>query len=333
MAYIGRNPTTSSNQIVRRYVANTDFIAGTTTSLTLPEDPGSANVVCVYIDGVYQEHSEFTVQGTSLTFTTAIPTDASAVEVTLVKAISIGTPSDGTVTTAKLADSAVTSAKTASVIGGFGNVQVYTANTTWTKPSGLKRVKVTVIGGGGSGGGAAATGAGQASAGGGGGGGGCSIKIVEAASLGTTENVTVGTGGTAASAGGTGVTGKTSSFGSHCSATGGSGGTAGGAGNGDQPSSADGGAGGIGSSGNMNFKGGAGHLGMLFGSISQGVGGFGGSSFMAGCTKNSFTTTNTTGEAGSAYGGGSSGGATGSSQSAVGSTAGADGIVIVEEFF
>src|SRR5262245_32598691 len=60
-----------------------------------------------------------------------------------------------------------------SIVGITGaalkSVQVFTANGTWTRPSGIRRVIVEVIGGGGAGGGAAATGASQAAVGGGGG--------------------------------------------------------------------------------------------------------------------------------------------------------------------
>lgn len=313
MSYIGRNPATYSNQVVKKYVAGTDFTAGTTTTLTLPEDPGSANVVCVYIDGVYQEHSEFTVQGTVLTFTTAIPSGTGAVEVTLVKALNIGVPSDGTVTTAKLADAAVTSAKTASVIGGLGNVQVYTANTTWTKPSGLKRVKVIVIGGGGSGGGTSDS----SSRGVGGGGGGGSIKIIEAASLGTTENVTVGAGGSAVTGNNNGNSGGTSSFGTHCSASGGGGGYK------SAGTALAGIAGGSASGGNINVTGGSSTSQSAY-SSNQGVPPAGNSPFgfgFGGCLN--------VGTAGVGYGGG------GAMENHAGgsSGAGASGIVIVEEYF
>jgi hypothetical protein len=52
--------------------------------------------------------------------------------------------------------------------GGYKSTQVFTASGTWTKPVGLKAVRVTVVGGGGGGGGVG----GGATAGGGGGGAG-----------------------------------------------------------------------------------------------------------------------------------------------------------------
>ena len=53
--------------------------------------------------------------------------------------------------------------------GGLASQQVFTASGTWTKPSGITLVKVTVVGGGGGGGGNTS----GANNNGGGGGGGC----------------------------------------------------------------------------------------------------------------------------------------------------------------
>src|SRR3990172_11513514 len=101
--------------------------------------------------------------------------------------------------------------------GTYGSMQVYVANDTWTKPAGLKRVKVTVLAGG-AGGGGTAMGTNQAGAAGGA--GGCSIKTIEAASLGATETVTVGAAGAGGTAGNNaGTNGGNSSFGAHATAT------------------------------------------------------------------------------------------------------------------
>jgi len=88
-------------------------------------------------------------------------------------------------------------------------LQVYTTSTTWNKQTGLKAVKVTVIGGGGNGGNVGVgTAKAPTAASGSGGAGGLAISYVPAASLGASETVTVGN-----------VT-QTSSFGSWASATG-----------------------------------------------------------------------------------------------------------------
>jgi hypothetical protein len=74
-----------------------------TVAFTLSADPGSENNTQVYVSGVYQEKDTYTVSGTTLTFSTAPPTGTSNIEVVSSAPLAIGTPSDGTVTTAKLA--------------------------------------------------------------------------------------------------------------------------------------------------------------------------------------------------------------------------------------
>jgi hypothetical protein len=87
---------------------------GSTTAFTLSGDPGSENNTQVYVSGVYQEKDTYSVSGTTLTFSTAPPTGTSNIEVVSSAPLAIGTPSDGTVTTAKIADANVTAAKLAS---------------------------------------------------------------------------------------------------------------------------------------------------------------------------------------------------------------------------
>lgn len=213
--------------------------------------------------------------------------------------------------------------------GEYRSVQIFTAGGTWTKPAGLKRVKVTVVGAGGGSGGSAATGASDYTSSIGGGGGGMSVKTIAAASLGATEAVTVGTGGTAGAAGNNnGGAGSTSSFGVHCSATGGVAGT------GDAANSggirASGVVGGIGSGGDYNAAGGSsGPVSYARAStvLTTSVGGS--SPLGAG----GLASPNSAGEAGRAYGGGAAGSSSIESQAAKAGAVGAAGIVIVEEFF
>jgi len=108
--------------------------------------------------------------------------------------------------------------------GGFSNMQVFTSSGTFTVPTGITKVKVTVVGGG----------AGPGNIGGGGG-GGTAIEIISGLTPGNTVSVTVGSGG-----GGFNISGGTSSFGAFCSATGGI---------------ATSGLGGIGSGGDLNIGG------------------------------------------------------------------------------
>ena len=132
------------------------------------------------------------------------------------------------------------------------NVQVFTSTGTFTVPTGVTALKVTVIGGGGAG--EKVTAASKKARGGGA--GGCAIEWLTSQTSGASIAVTIGAGGTAggdATAG----DGGTSSFASLCSATGGQGGDT----NSNSPGSGDqeiGHTGGAGSGGTFNFAGGHG---------------------------------------------------------------------------
>ena len=78
---------------------------GSATAYTLSLTPPNENYVQVYWDGVYQHHSEYSVSGTTLTFTSAAP-NGTAIEVHIPSVNGIGTPSDATVTPAKLSTGA-----------------------------------------------------------------------------------------------------------------------------------------------------------------------------------------------------------------------------------
>ena len=114
---------------------------GSTTVFTLSAQSPENNTN-VYIDGVYQSKSNYAVSGTTLTFSTA-PPSGSAIEVMAANAVvvSVGTPDDGTVTTAKIADANVTTAKiadgsittaklAAGVGGAFNDFVIKTADYT-----------------------------------------------------------------------------------------------------------------------------------------------------------------------------------------------------------
>jgi hypothetical protein len=147
-------------------------------------------------------------------------------------------------------------------------MQVFTANGTFTVPSGITRAIVEVVGGGGGGGRSISDNSTEFATGGGG--GGFSKKIVTSLTPGGTVSVTVGTGGAKAASGGTaGTDGGTSSFGSHASASGGTGGSTWIDGLID---------GGVGSNGDVNLSGGFGeshsNSNLSYGGASQyGVGG------------------------------------------------------------
>lgn len=221
---------------------------------------------------------------------------------------------------------------TPGVIPTLQAIQIYTSSTTWNKPVNMGSngfVIVEVCGAGGGGGGAASSPASNSSAGGPGGAGGFSRKRILAASLGSSETVTVGTAGTAGSAGNNnGGNGGNSSFGSHCSANGGNGGSGMQAESGNRV--AAGGTGGTATGGDINITGQNGavarvHDGWPFpaagGDTPLGMGGV----WQSGGGGN--------GAAGRGYGAGGGGGVSFADSTARAGGAGAGGIVIVYEYY
>jgi len=75
---------------------------GSDTTLTLSLAPVNENNTQVYIDGVYQNKDTYSISGTTLTFSAA-PPNGSAVEVMTMNQLDINTPTDGSVTPAKIA--------------------------------------------------------------------------------------------------------------------------------------------------------------------------------------------------------------------------------------
>ena len=199
--------------------------------------------------------------------------------------------------------------------GAFRSTQIFTQTGTWTKPSGLKRVRVFVTGGGGGGG----TPSYNTQNGGGGAAGGTAIKTIEASSLGSTESVTVGGG---SSAGNPAGTGGTSSFGSHCSATGGTGGSS-------NSSASQYVSGGVGSNGDLNLLGGGPDCGNP---TNGGVGSAGGSSYWGGAGHPG-TNYNRPHAGNGSYGGGGGGAYSTGAGAQGGSGSGGSGVVYVEQFF
>ena len=116
MAYIGRQPTVGNFRIcdaisvVNGQAAYTMQVGGVN---VIPE---SANNMIVSLNGVIQKPgSSYTVSSSTITFSSNLSTgDVIDFIQILGDVANIGTPSDGTVTTAKLADSSVTSAKLSS---------------------------------------------------------------------------------------------------------------------------------------------------------------------------------------------------------------------------
>ena len=151
---------------------------------------------------------------------------------------------------------------------GLQNIAVFTSNGTWTKPSGITRIKVYVTGGGGGGGSHNGD-----DANGGGGAGATAIEVIDVTSV-SSVSVTIGTGGGGSSGNtpsGAG-NGNASSFGSYCTGGGGEG-----------PNNwGIGGSGGVASGGDLNLRGGYGTSGNIDGYGNSEAGGSGGTSFWGG---------------------------------------------------
>ena len=114
MPFIGTQPEVGGYSVLDALTASA------TASYTLQLNsanfvPASANQLLVSLNGVIQKPgSSFTVSGSTLTFSSALDsTDSIDFIISMGEPLLIGTPSDGTVSTAKIAADAITSAKIA----------------------------------------------------------------------------------------------------------------------------------------------------------------------------------------------------------------------------
>lgn len=183
------------------------------------------------------------VRGQSITIT------GSASNNTTVKVVSVAAGSmviDGTLVNESAGATVVITAASANLVVrtkstglispslvSVSNIQTFTADDTWTKPSGAKTVVVMAMGAGGGGGGGSADGSGVERGGGGGGGGAFNKATFDASDLASTVAITVGVGGTGGASrstdgnGNNGTDGEASTFGTHFVAGGGGGGKGG----------------------------------------------------------------------------------------------------------
>lgn len=114
MPYIGRNPQVGNYSKLDSIAAS--FNTSTTTfNLTVSGaafTAASAEQLLISVAGVLQEpKTAYTVSGSTITFTSAPATGATFFGIALGDTLDIGTPTDGTVSAAKIASGAVTSAK------------------------------------------------------------------------------------------------------------------------------------------------------------------------------------------------------------------------------
>ena len=234
-------------------------------------------------------------------------------------------------------------------IGAHSRIRMYTATSTWAKPTvdNFTGVRVWCIGGGGGGGGAGT----NNTIGGGGSGGGAAFEDLTSAEMASSSiQVRVGLAGVAGASGNNdGTNGGTSAFGNFLSCTGGGGGQ-------DGLAAGASGAAGVGSGGDVNGTGGAGQDSGTYTDSYRGYGGAAGinqgwpttiqdsiaqtfspSGILGqygGCGSQrppSWSAADYAGGAGCAYGGGGSGG-----QRVTGSVAGGagyQGVVVIEELY
>jgi hypothetical protein len=107
-----------------KFTAGVDFTAGVTTSLTLATDPVTLMNTFVFFDGVVQHSDQYALSGTTLTFTSPIPTGVTSVEVAYLETIGQYTLFDESVTDEKIApDAGIQATKLAFTQAGTGAVQ------------------------------------------------------------------------------------------------------------------------------------------------------------------------------------------------------------------
>lgn len=113
VAYHVRSNISGSNVILTSLTGD-----GSTVAFTLTAAPGNENNTQVFMDGVYQQKDSYITSGTTLTFDAA-PENGTTIEVISYTQTTINEPTDGSVTTAKVANEAITSAKIDSTSTGI----------------------------------------------------------------------------------------------------------------------------------------------------------------------------------------------------------------------
>ena len=112
---------------------NDQFTAnGSTTAFTLSIAPVHEANTMVFIDGVYQQKTDYAVSGTTLTFDAA-PANSSVVEVSTFTQTDINVPVDGSVTSAKIASDVALAGNPTAATQATGNTTTRLATTAFVQ--------------------------------------------------------------------------------------------------------------------------------------------------------------------------------------------------------
>jgi len=158
MAYIGNKADTAFTSLLKQ-----DLTGASGTSLTLTHAVANANDIALYINNVRQEPTEaYSVNGTTVTLTGSVAGTDDIYVIYLARAVQTTVPPDGSVSSAKIANSAVDlTSKVTGVLpkanGGTGGTvtgvttlteQATTSGTTkdFTVPSTAKVIYVSLMG-------------------------------------------------------------------------------------------------------------------------------------------------------------------------------------------
>ena len=132
MSYIGREPQIGNFQVCDAISVVNGQAAYTMQVSSVNVSPETANHMLVSLNGVLQAPtSSYTVSGSTITFASNLVTgDVINFIHILGSVLDLGVPSDATVSTAKIVDGAVTSAKLASGTGGKVLQMVHASHAT-----------------------------------------------------------------------------------------------------------------------------------------------------------------------------------------------------------
>ncbi len=109
MAYIGNRSDSAFTSLLKQ-----DLTGASGTSLTLTHAVANANDIALYINNVRQEPTEaYSVNGTTVTLTGTVAGTDDIYVIYLARAVQTTVPPDGSISSAKIADTAVTNAKIA----------------------------------------------------------------------------------------------------------------------------------------------------------------------------------------------------------------------------